>query len=126
MRVEIIDSDHGPEPDVETRTQPGGNSEGHTRVKPSKESREELPETRPELQGPGQVVSSSNQNTNPEAMSEKVSTPVTLTNELQRTCPEKIQAKSKEVTASPLMEELQRTRSGRVVKPPKRFCYESH
>ena len=110
-RAEIIDGDHGPEPDVETRTQPGGNSEGHTRVKPSKESREELPETRPELavaQGPGQVESSSKGNTNPEAMSEKVTTPVTLTDELQWTRPEKLQAKSKEVTGSPLMEELQR------------------
>ncbi|KAL5460212.1 hypothetical protein EMCRGX_G033641 [Ephydatia muelleri] len=125
-RVEIIDSDHGPEPDVETRTQPGGNCEGHTHVKPSKESREEVPETRPELQGPGQVESSSKGNTNPEAMSEKVTTSVTLTDELQQTCPEKIQAKSKEVTASPLMEELQRTHSGRVVKPPKTFGDESH
>ena len=36
-RAEIIDGDHGPEPDVETRiTQPDGNSEGHTRVKPSR------------------------------------------------------------------------------------------
>ena len=94
-RAEIIDGDHGPEPDVETRTQPGGNSEGHTCVKPSKESREELPETLPELvvaqgpgQVPGQVESSSKGNTNPEAMSEKVTTPITLTDELQRTCPE--------------------------------------
>ena len=61
-RAEIIDGDHGPEPDVETRTQPGGNSEGNTHVTPSKESREELTETRPELavaQGSGQVESSS-------------------------------------------------------------------
>ena len=43
-RAEIIDGDHGPEPDVETRTQPGGNSEGHTRVKPSKESRDLRPD----------------------------------------------------------------------------------
>ena len=128
-RAEIIDGDHGPEPDVETRTQPGGNSEGNTHVTPSKESREELTETRPELavaQGSGQVESSSKGNTNPEAMSEKVTTPVTLTGELQRTRPEQLQAKSKEVTASPLMEELQWTRSGRVVKPPKRFGDESH
>ena len=69
----------------------------HTRVKPSKESREELTETRPELavaQGPGQVESSSKGNTNPEAMSEKDTTLVTLTDELQRTRPEKLQAKS--------------------------------
>ena len=115
--VVIIDGGHGPEPAVETKTSPGStqNSEGHTHVKSSKESEEELPGTPHgprETQGPGQVEGSKG-GTKPQTMPEEVTAPlqVTLTDELQQTCPGKPQAKSKEVTASPLMDELQQTRS---------------
>ena len=61
-------------------------------------------------------------------MPEEVTDPpqVTLTDELQRTCTGKLQAKSMDVTASPLMDGLQRPRSGRVVKPPTRYRDENH